>query len=459
MKQSRQNLALSALTMLAMCAGGVTFAMASNSNPPDPSSVPLRQEIALQYGQSKGTLVSINGGTDVCVPWASLGGMPTGNAGDGLLHCHSYLLNPMSLEVGFNNGKLDVPITAVGNLKVKMSGIVDTGSGGVELNALQIFPSDKVNSGGFQFKSGQTKIVYHGMIVTRLTAVRNYGAESNGTSRTGNLGFAQVTFGANGQVKTAMIPVLFVYQDTGATLSAKSGDTANTIGINDTTDVIGQQISFDDQPFQTADASTTPYPLCTPETQTFCSVISPFRALSYRPGLQAGYVLSRFPLADASPGNYLTVGIDQNNTQGFASAQLNCVTSSIQIQSCNQAVKNVQVNVTGQSTFSFVWSVIFDSGRPTAGLESPLPIPASTSTTDTLPAGDVVTVALPNQASYTYSYTTTSTGNAKTAINEVPSGSTQSQIFSNVGIEFFDKNSLMLDYDKGIEGWKTASSN
>lgn len=30
--------------------------------------------------------------------------------------------------------------------------------------------------------------------------------------------------------------------------------------------------------------------------------------------------------------------------------------------------------------------------------------------------------------------------------------------YSNMGLEFFATNSLMLDYDKGIEGWKSASN-
>jgi len=455
MKQTHHSSTIASLLALMACVAGVTSAFAFDSSATTASSVPLRGEIAMQYNQPNGTAVNVGGSTEMCVPSGSVDGMQTGNQANGSLHCHSLLKQPVQLSVQLNEEKLDLPITTVGNKPLNLKGIVDTGSGGLTLNAFQIFPASMVTRKGFKF-NGSNQIVYNGITVTRLVATRDYGGETaDKTSRTGNLGFAHVTFGERGEVKTALIPILFVYTSTKEP-SATSSDLDNTIGINGEMDPIGQQVSLDGDPIDDgSDASATVYPECTTQSTTKCSLISPLRALSYSNDLQAGYILNSFPLVEGQKGRYLTVGLDQHDTEGFASAQLRCITSSFDVQACNQEVPNV--NVVTSAGLNSTWYAIFDSGRPTVGITVPVdnsnpPAPAP------LPAGQAVTVTPPNQGGYTYTFTT-GTGLTATTLTSVnPDADGADETYSNMGLEFFGTNSLMLDYDKGIEGWKRADS-
>lgn len=61
-----------------------------------------------------------------------------------------------------------IPVAMVGNNNVNINAILDTGSAGVVLNALSIFPSSIVTSNGFNFPPGQNSITYNGITVTNV---------------------------------------------------------------------------------------------------------------------------------------------------------------------------------------------------------------------------------------------------------------------------------------------------
>jgi hypothetical protein len=449
MIKAHTNSVVAALFAVATCVG-FTAAHAADSSEATTASVPLRGEIAVQYKRSTGMAANAGQSTEVCEPSTT----SDGNAQNGSLHCNSLLTKPVHLNVQLNGAKVDLPITTVGTQKLNLSGIVDTGSGGLTLNAFQVFPSSMVTSSGFNF-NGQNQIVYNGITVTKLVATRGYGGQGVSTTRTGNLGFAHVTFGEKGEVTTALVPILFVYASTRPP-SATSGDLDNTIGINGGMDAIGNKISFDGNAIdEGSEPSNTVYPECTKQSTSQCSLFSPLRSLNYSPELQAGYILSNFPLVNLQQGRYLTIGLDEHNTEGFASKQLDCSTSSLNVEDCNQIVHDVKI-VTSAG-LSFTWNVIFDSGRPTVGLT--MPVDSSTPPAPTaLPANQTVTVTPPNQAGYVYSFTT-GTGFAATTLTSVnQNASDADQTYGNMGLEFFATNSLMLDYDNGVEGWKHAST-
>ena len=350
-----------------------------------------------------------------------------------------------------NKKKVNLPITAVGTANVSLQGIIDTGSGGMTLNALEIFPTNIVTSSGFNF-NGQDQIVYQGITVTKLGAIRNYGGQGqSANTRTGNLFFAHLTFGEKGKIRTALVPILFVYSSS-EPLSANSGDSDNTVGINGALDQIGATITYVGQPVQNTNAPGTVDPECTKTSTSPCSLISPLRTLSYEGSLEAGYILSSFPLIDGQKGPYLTVGLNKRNTESFSTAQLTCSTESLNVESCNQEVHNV--HVTSSAGLNFTWNVIFDSGRPTVETTVPTDDPTHLAPT-MVPAGVQLTVTPPTQTDYVYSFTAATTGFAVTTRTYVETGSPKAaSTFSNMGLEFFGTNSLVLDYDKGIEGWK-----
>ena len=468
--------AATALALLMTCVGAMSSAFAADSNAVAGSNFTLRGEIAMQYGQSSGTLQNIAGTTEVCVPWVPLQGAPTGNADNGFLHCHSLIFQPTPIGVyplgapSSKESRVLLNIASVGDNKLNVRGILDTGSSGLTLNALQIFPPDMISSNGFVFKAGENQINYNGIIVTKLMATRFYGKQSKGggTNRTGNLGFAQVSLGDRGEIRTALIPILFVFKDTGKPISKNSGDADNTIGVNSELDSVGQDVTIQGSNLASTNTSVTgtvldPFPICTVQSTTPCSLMSPLRGISYVAGVRAGYVLNSFPLNNCTtdpnycsghPGNYLVLGLDENLIKGFSSAQLRCATSTVEVESCNQIVQNAKINADQKS---FVWNVIFDTGAPTVRVTDPyygdsLPKPAIFP----LAENQVVSVVLPAQTPLPYNLTV-GTGFDSVEFDYIDANASGAdQTTSNLGIGFFTRDSMMLDYDRGMEGWKPS---
>jgi hypothetical protein len=72
-------------------------------------------------------------------------------------------------------------------------------------------PSTIFNSDGFIFPQGQSTIIYNGITITNQIATRSYGGPS-GKTETGNIGFAQVTFGdSRGNLTTNTVTVFLYY--------------------------------------------------------------------------------------------------------------------------------------------------------------------------------------------------------------------------------------------------------
>jgi hypothetical protein len=111
-----------------------------------------------------------------------------------------------------DSNRLFIRVTAVGTTAVSMPLAFDTGSAGITLYAPDIFPSSMVSSSGFTFAPGQTSISFNGITVTNQAGTRKYGSATTGKTQTGNIGFAQVTFGdSDGELVTGVMPVFLYY--------------------------------------------------------------------------------------------------------------------------------------------------------------------------------------------------------------------------------------------------------
>jgi hypothetical protein len=109
--------------------------------------------------------------------------------------------------------------------------LFDTGSAGITINALSIFPSSMVTSSGFVFPPGETSITYQGITVTDQQGTHGYGGGSTATTYTGNIGYATVTFGdGQGALTTQVMPV-FLYYEVTATASGEVVSEAPQQGI------------------------------------------------------------------------------------------------------------------------------------------------------------------------------------------------------------------------------------
>ena len=114
--------------------------------------------------------------------------------------------------VGYaTNPRIFVMITHVGSVSTSLPLAFDTGSAGITINALSVFPSSIVTASGFNFGGSESSITYNGITVTPVQGRRSYGG-SNGRTQIGNLGFAEITFGeGDGVLTTAAVPILFYY--------------------------------------------------------------------------------------------------------------------------------------------------------------------------------------------------------------------------------------------------------
>ena len=344
-----------------------------------------------------------------------------------------------------NNSRIFLPITMVGDTPVAINSVLDTGSAGLVLNAFLVFPSTMVTSSGFIFPAGQDTLTYNGITVTKARYTKSFGAQTaDPTVDTGNLGFAQLTFGSGTQVTTKVVPILFVYQLTSNGAPAPAANIPNFFGVNAELGTINALQGA-------ADTATSPPP-CTVSSTATCGIASPLRYLTYATGVNAGFAIDRIMLNDCSMAaagscptqNALTLGLDATAGAGFRTVKLSCrIVTGGDFQNeqfCSQTSAGVTVASDGAS---FTGPAIFDSGVPMVRLS----VPPGSSFVTSLSDGSTVQVTPPNGAPYNF---TTGTGYLRTVVVQA----TNATEVSNFGIAFFTKNAFLLSYANGLQGWR-----
>jgi hypothetical protein len=225
-----------------------------------------------------------------------------------------------------DGNRLFIKVTAVGKTAVSMPLAFDTGSAGITLYAPDIFPSNMVGTGGFTFASGQTAISYNGITVTNQSGTRKYGSAATGKTQTGNIGYAQVTFGdGGGEFVTAVMPVFLYYliTDNSTGQPVPVPHQRGWFGVNGAPNLI------------TVPGSTEPaagYPACASAISGSCYVVSILKYLSYASGVNAGFMVSPSPLQSCEiatsgscmPSQTLTIGLDDSVETGFSQAKSSC---------------------------------------------------------------------------------------------------------------------------------------
>jgi hypothetical protein len=363
--------------------------------------------------------------------------------------CNTLMTQPIALgvlpSISSNTGtRILLPVAQVGTAATTINAILDTGSSGTLLRASEIFPASMVSSTGFVFPAGQTSMTYSGITVTNVVATRTYGEAGNTTVLTGNLGFAQITFGSGTHVTTATAPILFIYDRVRNGTSNLSGSFGNIIGVNPG---IAPIIVGGAAPAGQADP-------CTLRSTTNCGLASPFRYLDYADGIDKGFVLSKVtltPCDSAKAGSCptspnLTIGVTAGSLALFSTFVLPTCGSTTLIGAkaepvCAQVIPSVTVS---SGTDSFTGPMLFDTGTEATGIAVP-----QSMTFASPPTGSTVRFVTPS--GFAYQYVTTGSGVFKTTVVS-PSDNA-----SNSGIGFFTQNSLVLDYSKAVIGWRTGS--
>jgi hypothetical protein len=342
-----------------------------------------------------------------------------------------------------NPARLFIFVTAVGSQNVQMPLAFDTGSSGITLNALAIFPSSIVTSNGFNFGGGESLISYNGITVTPLQGTRTYGG-STGRTEIGNLGFANVVFGgSSGLVTTQTMPVFFYYaiesnETPPQPLTPQTQD--GWFGVNAMPDLVK------------LGGNTVNAPECTQDVTGSCWVASIFTYLKYASGIDAGFSLNPLRVqacditspGDCSPVAALTIGLTSSSATDFNTAMLPCPLPNYSgpatingYSACEAYVPGTTVSLTGSPNETFTQSVIFDTGTPDMVLNIPNGKSLPTSV-------DSFKIATPS--GFTYS---TTNGPDVDAVRVQ-----QSSQGSVIGLGYFETNFLLINFVTGIQGWK-----
>jgi hypothetical protein len=334
-----------------------------------------------------------------------------------------------------------------GTAPVSLPLAFDTGSSGITLNALNVFPPFIVTATGFIFPSGQTSITYNGITVTNQQGSRAYGGQG-GRTETGNIGFARITFGdAAGQLTTDVMPVLFYYSviETATQMPATAQPQQGWFGVNSAPDSIVVANSVE---------PPMGFPVCSQETAGTCRVVSVLKYLDYGGGVNAGFALSPATLegcdvataATCTPQPILTVGLTNTTEAGFSTTTLTCPPSgyvgpaTIQGYSvCQPGISGTTISLSGPVSANLIENALFDTGNPANMLTQSSGVLASP-----VPAQTLVMLVTPS--GFTYEYTAATSGITETAIGPTVS--------TGIGIDFFTQHSFFIDLVTNIEGWK-----
>jgi hypothetical protein len=347
--------------------------------------------------------------------------------------------------------RLVVMATSVGSVPVSMPLIFDTGSAGVTLYALSIFPSSMVTTAGFVFPTGQSSMTYNGITVTNQQGTRTYGS-TDLRAQNGNIGYAQLTFGdADGRLTTTVMPVFLYFSitdvTTGQALEVPSFQ-HGVFGVASTSGTIALPGSV-----EPPDGN----PACALDTNTTCYVVSPLKYLQYGGSVSAGFMLSPAPIqtcditsaGSCAPAPVLTIGLSAAMKAGFSTVSLPCPpngyvgpASIAGYPVCQKIVDNTIVMVSGGTVGTIAGGAVFDTG--TANMQ--IATPTGSSFPSTVPVGSSVLVT--TSSGFTYGYASTSSDPLATIVNADFSGSTI------VGIGYFTTNSFFIDFTSGSEGWK-----
>jgi hypothetical protein len=343
-------------------------------------------------------------------------------------------------------------ITAVGSLPANLPVILDTGSAGVTLNALKLFPGTLVGPSGFVFPLGESSIVYHGITITNQIATRSYGG-ANGTTQTGNVGFATLTIGDQpGTVTTLQMPVLLYYQ----TVETATGTVIDPSFFNG--GILGINSSANANVVAGVAAPASGTPVCTTDSTGTCELISPFKFLIYATGLHAGFMLTPSPLqrcdisvaGQCQPIPMLTLGLTETMKAGFSTTSLVCPPPAPYngpdningYPVCSPNIPSSVVTVSGAAAGSMIATLGFDTGTPGDTIR----VAAGSTFPRSIPEGTDILWQTPSGFAYAY---TANAGIYSTNITTVAM-----KLSGTIGIGFFTTNSLFTDFTSSTMGWK-----
>jgi hypothetical protein len=431
-----------------LAAAGLTLSNGTDTLSIDASSTSFSFPTAVAEGAAYDVKVASHPANQHCEATNGAGKIAKADASDIVIACHTQIAKTTTVGVHTTQDppRVFLPLTMIGDRPVKMNTILDTGSSGALLNATEIFPSSMFDGNGdFIFPQGKDKLTWKGITVTNVRARKDYGHGTHTHYESGFLGYAQITMGAHGELTSGVVPILFVTfsSDENSLYSASANLSVNIFGINPSI----EKLSFDGI---TKLEKDDPVPVCKDVPSVQCALLNPLRSIHYAADVDAGFALGPFALQacdigkDACPVDAsFKVGLEAAQRASYNAVGLTCTDAhaadGTAIPNCDMQVSGVTATVNGARYFG---NLVVDSGQPDVR------VTVLDTAAPTIVPFQTISFAFPG--GFSYSFSVADSGPYATYANS----STNREMYSNAGIEFFFAHSMMIDFGTSQEGWK-----
>jgi len=303
------------------------------------------------------------------------------------------------------NKRVFIAITGVGTQTVNYASIFDTGSPGMTIDATGLIPASMITDSGIQFTGDST--VVNGITITSKTATISFGDATGTTKEYGNLAYANIKIGNSlGSASLKRVPLFLYYKIVDSDGNKLTAHSADIFGVGPGVSTTRSEISSPLQFFDYGTGLTKGFKLATLNTTSFAST----------PTYVSGLLTLGLTTADLSSSGFIMHPLTYYTTGGYSP------------------------NIPGTITYNgntISAQFLFDTGTPSVTtIENKLAVRAI----GQLPANTAVTIT--TNKGFTYSYTTTSTGN----LTEVQNPNNTLDYRTIFSIDFFIKNEYLTDY-------------
>jgi len=305
---------------------------------------------------------------------------------------------------------LFMSVSKIGTQAVNYDMIFDTGSGGMVIDANGIIPASMITSTGFSFTGDST--IVNGITITSQASVVQYGDDASTITKVyGNLAYAPVTIGEpDGNVVIKRLPFFLYYKGVDAKGKVQEAHYFDVLGVSPEYDITFANNAYITSPF---------------------SYYDPGRGLT-RGFKMAALGTSNFSVRGTYVPGIVTLGLTAND---LYSAGL--VMQQLYFTAANGYLTASPATVTYNGKLVST-PVIFDTGtEPYSYIED-----------KTAASGSLVLLAnnssvnIATAAGFKFAYTTT----AADYLTYVENPGSSSNNISIFGMEFFLKNSYLMDY-------------
>jgi len=305
---------------------------------------------------------------------------------------------------------LFMDVSKIGTQTVNYDMIFDTGSGGMVIDANGIIPASMITSTGFNFTGDST--IVNGITITSQTSLIEYGDDASTLTKVyGNLAYAPVTIGEpDGNVVIKRLPFFLYYKGVDAKGKVQEAHYFDVLGVSPEYDVTFPNNAYITSPLSYYDPGT---------------------------GLTRGFKMAALGTSNFSVGGTYVPGAI---TLGLTSGDLSSAGFVMQ-QLYFTAADGYLTASPGTVTYNgklVSTPVIFDTGtEPYSYIEDKT---AASGSSVLLANNSSVSIA--TTSGFNFAYTTT----AADYLTYVENPGSSTNNISIFGMEFFLKNSYLLDY-------------